>query len=532
MGDVNLKLEADQEALVRGVLKADDAVKDLIRNTTRLGDAGRRAGRKMDSGFKGFMKTAGKIAAGLGIAGGIQQIGSSVINQLRRELEHVKQQQGRAAMTQMTVGQMEANAILNKPLDVDAGRLRGLVKGLSDKYNVQRTQIWPHMGGILSAKGGLSWKRMAAATREGVRLHAISGTDIGMTAGGAMDVMRVVPEATAPQALGYIMGAGQQMRVQTIEEQMNAIVPTIASARGYKFTPEQATEMMAYVTMMTGDKTGRKGMSGTINFMAALAKATTPGGALIPYQTAGPRGRLATKYRPTARAGMAGLGELQDAWAKMTEPQRAEFTAKLPGQARTKGAFMGLIARDPAAMDAFRAAQAGIGAPGAPGAAAPYEEYYRQAAGGRFETVRKGSRIFGQTIEELQLKNPYALMGVLREGIAKTTAEIPGRSDLADRIDNAWRNLRLGMNQGHMVPSLAADELREMRGEYEWGEKTLYGLHATRPNPEYSPAVDEIIRTLIEKLDRMADAMEAGRNRPQPVEVIGGSGSSARARDE
>lgn len=518
MGDINLKLDADQYALVSGVLKADDAVKQLLKNTTKLGTAGRRAGKQMNEGFKGFAKTAATIAAGIGIEGGIRKLGGAVIGQMKREVARLQQQQQRAAITQMNVGQMQNWAILNKPGDVSAKQLKGLVKQVSDKYDVKQTEIWPHMGGILSAKGSLAWKRVADATNQAVRLYKRSGADIGVTAGGAMDVMRLSPKATAAQALGFTMGAGQQMRVGEYEKQMRNIVPVMAAAGNYDWTAQQSTALMAYTTMMTGDFTGRKGMSGTINFMALLDKARTKGGGLIPKQVAGRRGRLKTEWTPLTQTGMAGLTELQDAYEKMTPAERTEFRARIPGEARTKGAFLSLIARDPQAVGAFESAMGGIGRPGAASAAAPWERYHKIAAAGKYEPVRGASQLFGRSIEDIDLSSPYAISSEIRKGMHDTLESLPGGSALETRIRDAMREFRGGFGQSHRMPQLAIDELRDIQAERQWSEKQIYspGAGPYAPgmmveNPNYRPAADETVNRLIEGLEKMVEVLDARR---------------------
>ncbi len=518
MADINLKLDADQYALVAGVLKADDAVKNLIKNTTKLGPAGKRSGKELNEGFKGFAKTAASIAAGMGIVGGIKSAGQAVMGQLNREIDRIKQRQDRSATTQMNLGQMRNWAILNKPQDVSVKQLENLVQSTSRKYNIKQTEIWPSMGGILSAKGALPWSKVVDATHQGVRLYKRAGADIGMTAGAAMDVMRLSPKANASQALGFVVGGGQQMRVGEYEKQVAVIPPVMSAANAFGWTARQGVAMLGYTTMASGDFTGKKGRTATINLMATLDKARTKSGGLIPRATVSSTGKKGYAFDPIKKTGFAALGELQDEYALMSEAERTEFRAKMPGQAQTKGAILNLIARKPEAVAGFAAAMKGIGSPGDPSAAKPWEAYHKIAAAGKFAPIRGAMQAFGTAIEENELNDPYAISAVIRKGMEKKLASLPGGSDMGDRIASAMREFKGGIGETSGMPRIAIEELKAIRANRKFSEPEKYfpgagmGGGGMYDNPNYRPAADATILRLIESLEKMAAELER-RNR-------------------
>ena len=317
------------------------------------------------------------------------------------------------------------------------------------------------------------------------------------------------------------------MQGSEYEKQMRNIIPVMAAAKNYDWTARQSTALMAYTTMMTGDFTGKKGMSGTINFMALLDAARVKGSGLIPTQAVGPTGKRKTEWAPLTKTGIGALTELQDAWQQMTPAQQTELRAKMPGQARTKGAFLSLIARNPEAIAAFESAMKGIGRPGDISAARPWERYHKIAAAGKHEPVRGAYQLFGRTVEDIELSNPYAISNVIREGMHATLESLPGGSSLETRLLDAMREFRGGFGESHKMPQIAIDELRAIRATRQWGQPTKYfpgagyGAGGVYENPDHRPAADETVNRLITGLQEMVEILKKRESKPIPVEVAG-----------
>ena len=535
MGDINLKLDADQYALVSGVLKADDAVKQLIKNTTKLGTAGKRSGKQLNDGFKGFMKTAASIAGGLGIAGGISKMTQAITDQFKRQISHMQQAQGRAAFTQLSVDRMQKLTVWNKPANVKTKQIVNLVQRLSDKYKTKQAEIWPSMGQMLSGKGDLSWARFADAAEQAVRLYKHTGIDIGTTAAGAMGVQRISRKATAGQSIGFIRGAGQQMLIDQPEQQVAAITPVISSAATYRWTPRQAVGMLGYLTMASFDTTGKKGMTGAINIMTQLDKARTKAGGLIPTRVVGPGGKFKTEWGTLKETGEAALTELQNKYATWTEAQRTEFRGKFQGEGRTKGALLNLIARKPGAVTAYESAKAGIVGPSDPAAAKPFNRYFREVADLKYTAVTEIDQLWGHAVEKIKLVNPYAASGIIRNRLKETLAELPGGADISTQVAKAMLEVKAGFGESHKMPRAALETLRGVRASQRWGEETIYtpgagyGGGGTYENPNYRPAADKIVLQLMEEMTRMITILENKQRQPQKVEITNGGAPSPRA---
>ena len=537
MGDINLKLDADQYALVAGVLKADDAVKNLIKSTTKLGTAGARSGKKLNDGFKGFLKTAGAIAGGLSLDRGIRLIGA----QITAELAHLKQQQARAGATQMTFGQTRNAMLLNVAAPgKDATKIDRIVSDLSKgKYQAKRTDIMAAMGGPLSGRGALSLDQMKGSVKLALLLEGLAGqaAPMGLTAGAIMDVRKLDPRITDKQALGFQMGVGQASRVTEYEKYLSALPPVLASGKAKGFSLKDSATMFAYMTQMGGDTEGTISATGTINFQKALDLSTAAGQGLLPYTAADRTGKLGTKWRTTKQGGMAALKEIQDAWPNMTPDQRKLLQIKMGGKAKTQGPIGLLLGRDPAAMAAWNTAAAGIPDPTSAAASKPVDDYLAVAGGGEYEMVRRMKKVGDRAGEEIRLKNKNAMSAVVRDTFKVIQDDYTGST----AFGNKMRSLKLDMmnnfgrtDQAGALKSAidAAQGLRDSAGlgrpKVSYRAAGVYGTAMIDvDNPDYNPGADTALGDMIGVLREMLQEMKNSRKNPRKVELDGSPGARA-----
>lgn len=564
MGDINLKLDADQYALVSGVLKADDAVKQLIKNTTKLGVAGARSGKKLNDGFKGFMKTAASIAGGMGMAAGIQRIGGAVIAQIKREIAHLQQAQGRSAVTQMTFGQTRSAMLLNlSDPGKESAKLDRIVSDLSKgKYQAKRTDIMAAMGGPLSGRGALSLDQMKGSVKLALLIEGLAGAaaPMGLTAGAIMDVRKLDPRITDKAALGFAMGVGQASRVTEYQKYLAALPPVLASGKAKGFTLKESAVMFAYMTQIGGDTEGTISATGTINFQKALDLSTAEGHGLLPYAAADRKGKLVTKWRTTKKGGMAALREIQGAWADMTPGQRKLLQIKMGGKAKTQGPIGLLLARDREAMAAWDTAWAGIVDPRSASAGKPVDDYLAVAGGGKYEPLRKMDKLFGRTVEELQLQNPYAMAGIIRKGLNNALQDMPGTTDLGNRVAKAMFEINANFGESDKTLEAGLAVLERTQAKSSWTkpfimrQKTVFGQRVQfadygdpdKPyergptdgeriftaNPKYRPVADKIVEELAEGIRALIEEIRRDRKTPKKVEIVNPDPAGPRAHGE
>ncbi|HSV28207.1 MAG TPA: hypothetical protein VLL76_01575, partial [Candidatus Omnitrophota bacterium] len=257
--------------------------------------------------------------------------------------------------------------------------------------------------------GDLSGEQFASAFQETARVGGMTGQGVDLPAlgGGIQDVMRVTGARDPRAAAGWIRQIGQQARIVDLDKQVRAIVPAISGAKEFGATPEQAAELMAYLTMRSGDVEGRKSSTGAVNFMQMLQEATTEAGAILPTGRSTKHGKLfggggnAAKFRKLKGGTFEErLAEVQDWYASASQPLRNEFIGKLQGEAKVKGALISLIGRDPGALSAMGQIRREVGSPGSPNVHGAWESFFTAAAGGAQEPARAADKALESDTEQ------------------------------------------------------------------------------------------------------------------------------------
>ena len=520
MGDVIFRMSADEGKAVQGFLKLNDAQKKVEEGFKRTGRASRDAGGHINRSMSSATREAGRfIGAVTGIGGAVGAV-AAVAAQLRRELENLQQRQKAAADLQRSVADIRAEVMFNKPGDISAQRVDELVGRLSSQYQVPPQRMYGAVGGLLSAKGGLAWPTFAGGMEQVARLGQVGGPNMDLqTLGGAMlDIMRVTGGTDAGGAYGWLRQFGAASRIVSPQKQARALPPVISAAGGYDWTPEQAAELLAYLTQASGDVMGESSMTGAITFMGNLQKARTQAGALIPQ-------RIGDKimYRPLQKRGPAALKELQDWAATAPADLRDLLWAKLPGEAKVKGGLQGLIAREPGAIAGYEAAQRAISAPGAPGVGAVGEEYFKAVAAGRGEPVRAVGWAGQSYVEQMQLTSPEAMAGAVRAEAEKVLTATPGIGAF-DRRMGMWKT-NITTNFGRRDPVEGYIELlRGYQGEFQSGQRmgrmaemsgeemVMLGLSRRGPRPmeptERGLDIAERLGKVIDRWERVVERMD------------------------
>ena len=476
--NIDWKLRAD----TRDMLTAIDGLNQRLNRMAGSADkASGKAKGIFSDGAKGITQVAGAIAGITGVAGGVM----ALVNQLRREYEHLVRMQSAAADRQASVGDLRAAALLNRPAGMSVQWLDKLVADVSRSEKVQQERLWPVVSNMLSAKGDVSDRQFSAILRQVGRLGGVGGamTPMDTIAGAALDLQKHVGGGDPRQGLGWLLQIATNARVVDPQKWSAAVPPVLAAAKPAGWSHEQAAEMFAYLSQSAGDVEGRKSATGTVNFMQTLMKGRTQSGAFIPAR--GMDGRIV--HRPLKASGYAALTELQDWYAQAPEDLRTELLAGFQAEAKIKGGLQSLLARDPKALAAYAQAQKAISSPDAPGLAGMWERYFTGIEAGGGADVRKARRIFGASQEALDLSNPQAVGGEVRKGLRETLQRIPGIGDADIRVKMAEFEAR--SNFGRTDPTGAAEEIAlQMMADKGYGAKFRTRRLGLRALFESSPA--------------------------------------------
>ena len=505
MGTVTWVLEAQEAKAVAGIMKVVDSLSKGERATDRMNQAGKKSHATFQDASKSALKFVGAVA-GIGSALGSVML---IAAQLRREYEHLKRVQAETAATHMGVGGARGAALYNKPTHITAVAAEALVARAAKFGGAKMEDTWRIASTAFSAMGPLKTGDVEKHIGQAALVQRLSGFEGSTLAGGTMDIQKATGVG-AKQSLGWMRQIGQAARVVDLEKQVRSVPPVIMGAKQYGFTPEQGAELFATMTQLSGDVMGRKSSTGTVNLMQTIMAGQTQGGALIPYWKKAGMGKARKMgWRTTKAGGMAGLAELQDWYAGADEGLRTEFKAKMPGEAKNKGAILGLIARDPQAMAVLAQAQQQIGAPGGAAMGGYVDRYIADVGKGKTEAVREGSAIMSRGLERAQLDNPNALAGVFREGLQKLAGAY-NFSDINTKLATAsfeW-NTNLG-SRGVLEAGLTrVEQLRRATGfqtdaEY-WkdvgvpGGELISGQYGR--NAGYRPGANEALNELAAEL--------------------------------
>ncbi len=431
-----------------------------------LDSATRGAGRSLATGTGNALKFVGALAGIGGAAGAIMLIAS----RLKQEYQHLVDQQQRAKIAQMTVGEARAFALVNRPQGMSPKDLDKLVKDVSTRkgYEMPAARVWQLSAGMLSGKGGLDKKQYEAAFREGARLGSIAGEGLDITAyGGAIaDVMKQTGGKDARAAGGLLMQFGTASRVVDPAKQAAALIKTMSAGPAFGFKQEEAAELTAAISQLSGDVEGATSATSVNRLMQTVTKMRSTG------VSTGKR-----KIKLTKR-GMAGFTELQDIFQTLSQDEQDALLSNMQlGKAGSRGAIMQLIRRTQPAKKAMSAAQKEITAYG-PGTAKTWEGYFDAVKTGPHEVVRGMHRKRKSTVETLKLKNiKGAIASELREGMAEIFENVEGLSKTKIAFDKINQEIRsgIGTKDTDAIFDAAIKRVDQLRKDKAFGHKYISG---------------------------------------------------------
>ncbi len=535
-GDVHMTMTADEADAWAAVQKVTGGFKGMERAAGSATRKSRRGFRRMGRDVRRFAMEV----AGVGSAAGAIYL---VAQQLRREYDLLVRRQAEAARTQMSVGDLRAAALLNRPAEMDVGFLDALVERVSRRQQITQERLWPVLSSMLSAKGSVSDEQFAAVLREVGRLGARGGpmVDLQTFAGAGLDLAKLNPKASPAELLGWLRQIGTSARVVNPEKQARAIPRVLSAAAPAGVSQEEAAELWATITQLSGDVQGRRSATGTINLLQRLMKGQVEG--MLPEKVLGQ-----VRLRKLSRSGMAGFREIQEWYQQAPEDLREQFLAGFQAEAPVKGALQQLFMSAPEAMSVWKTARGQIGTPGGE-TATVWQDYFRSVAAGRTEPTRSTDRAFSSAIEAIQLANDEGVGGITREKLEELVKALPGQSDFENRLLRA--SFEMGSDFGrdpvgavHRVRSMIE---KKMGRDLAQRNDPLNESFVAPPNSEsledllhielrptgrsrsapYSRPIDPEMQAplarLAEQLGEIVEELRAQEARPQKVEIVGGA---------
>ncbi len=547
---VQVTFVGDDATLAQRIEKQQAQITKLTGKLRDMGAAGRAATKKTADGLQdGFRHAMGFAAALTGV--GSAAAGIMVIaRQIKAEYEALRARQERAAGTQISVAEAKATAALQRPPEMTAQWLEGMVGRVSQGSGLTQAEVWRNLPGPLSAMGSVSPQAFESAMTLGSRIRARTGEgfDMNQFVGGTLDIMRLTGTADARQGLGFTRQFGAASRITDVAQQVRALAPALAAGREIDVPPEQVAELVAYFTQLGADPEGRISSTGAINLMMATQEEIMP-------TVRNVRGRMVPGFvRPEGATFQERLGSMQRYWAGASETERMALLKRVGGREKTKGALMGLLGQSQGAMAELGMAQQRIGAP-SPEMAGLTDELMTE-----IESLSPAQdvRLMGeQSRERLQLLDEQAAVaGEVRQQIDAMLRNTPGISDLHRK--EIMAEFEIGSRAGTRGAAGAAIRaLRDVQrtkalapyrfsflGSTEYALESETGIGSVRATPtaahfmrarvvrgtsggltqvraEENPSFNAEAAQALRDLEAAVIEQAKRLDRPQPVEIVG-----------
>jgi hypothetical protein len=499
MGNINWELTADETKFLSACLKAHNAMESI-------GVAGAEAGRKTKSLFDEGIKGIGKFAESVIGVGSAMGAVMSVVDQLKREHEHLLAIQKRAADQAQSTGEARAGALLAMPgaRAEDAGKM---IASIAKSTNASSRDLWQVAGQTWGSRGNMSDRDYEDALRTVARVGTIApGVDMPALGKGLLTGMGVTG-AHPNEMMGWFRSVGGRSKMG-IEDAAAVLGPALQTGRLLGTDSKTIGALTAFLSQSGVPMAGRA--APTVTIMEELAKATTAGNGIIPSE--GMFGGHPT-FAPLKSQGLSGqLAEMQNAWQTLNPEGRELLAAKLPGNAQAKAALRGLVSRDPRSTGIWDTAMKNIRNPAAPENAADLEALFDDIAGGPTEPsrtlTRTGSSLAGQ-LRGTQTKE--ALAGAARSVTSQMLETIP--------TARPWRQMAgydigtfFGADPAETAISTLEQTKREVRQANMTPGEFLSGLPGGA-GMKRDPTID--------KLDELIRAIKEASDGTQKVELKG-----------
>lgn len=392
---------------VEYVIKADskqafNASRRLLQNAQAYGDKLESAGNKGARGFSKTNEQLTRMKQFLMGAGGVL----AAWKLINSELERHKNLQADSAETMRQVTDAQQGLLRNLPgvKKAEAAELFKEIDEMAQETSVNRSYLTEALGQAVSASGG-----NIAAAKSAVRGAAMFVPEkpglIPKMAGAFLDIQKSTGTMDAMTNLGVLQHIGAQSRIVDPALQLRNIAPALVGMTGAGATTEGAGELFAWLTGQSGDQTGERSRTASVNF--------------------------AVKAREFFKEqGISGVDTMAGRIAYMQQrPKLAgKFLEGLGGEVQFKPIWEQLFAKGSLGQEAYLQVKDKI--PGIAGMADAGREALEKRAYAPGEFIYKTERGFKVAREGLAMNPREAIAAVVRQQL-KGDGEKPG---LIDRL--------------------------------------------------------------------------------------------------
>jgi len=421
---VSVTFVGDAASLAQRIEKQQAAIGKLTEKLRQMKTEGRKATQDVGGGLADGTRQA------LAFAGALTGVGSAaaavmvIARQLRAEYEALRARQERAANTQVTLAEARTMATLQRPIEMSAEQLEGMVGRISQASGLTQADVWRGLPGPLSAMGSASAQQFESTMTLGARIRARAGQgfDMGAFIGGTLDIMRATGVQDARQGLGFVRQFGTAARMEDVQKQVRTLAPVMVAAREMNVSPEESAELVAFLSQLIADPEGNITGTAAANIVSATMEPIIPRQRII-------AGQPKTMYeKPSGETFSERIASMREFWRNASEDARTQFLRKLGGREKTKGALRAFFAMGPEAQREMATIQSRIMPPTATELAGLTDQLLSEIETAPVQTVRLAGQ---QATERLQILNEQAAMaGEVRNQIDALLRDAPGITDV------------------------------------------------------------------------------------------------------
>lgn len=284
--DINLNV-ANAEAALRAWQRQHAAIKDitdaLVRVNTvsrqarnemgQFASSGSQAGKQIGAAFAGGIEQIKNFAAGITGIGSAMAAAHMAIAAIKREVEDWRQQQGKAATTQLTLAGAQRAAIANlgKDANLTPQKLAAAVSGIAGDTGASATNVYNAASTAFSFGGaGMSKERMLEAVRVAAEQTPDDDRTMQANVKAMLALMKRNKGISAKDAYGFGLSLKETSPTVTEEAFSSNVMPAVPMLQEFGDSPREAGALLSAMGGGIGDEEGRITANASIHLAKQL----------------------------------------------------------------------------------------------------------------------------------------------------------------------------------------------------------------------------------------------------------------------
>lgn len=473
---------------------------------------------------RGIGATATAITGITGVVGGML----AVVQQLRAEYDNIVQRQRTAADATKSFEQNLAQAVRNATGIFSAQETKALSLDLATTAGIDPARAASLVGSALTSTGvqNEADARLAIAAAGAAARFAPDLDQMGIEATAGVAASLAKKNKVSPQAaIGFIQRVGTQANVRELDPLVQNVAPGISGLQMLGMNEGQAGSLIATITQMTDDISGKKSTTGAVNFVDSLRERFRD---MPEYQTGG-------QFDP-----MKAITALQaDADLRRRFFDGGKFGGKSFGKPSVgEGTVPTAIESILTPGSKAGGAEQFLGGIGSIGTFAEGQQTYDSLVSDirSVTPVSRAARSIEAGTARIAATSPEALSGVLRDNLEALQRQA-GTSSMAQRLSKLMFEVNSDFGTSpEGALNTAVGGLQSIRDDLLTEQKartitTGYGQFTTIPGRTPSPrdrsVASEIDATIAELRDLLKDLKRDGVKADVAVNVNGNGQPSA-----